>query len=143
MEATAGGVVYRKTNNQVEILFIFDRFDHISLPKGHLEGNETPKEAALREIEEETGIRGTIMGDCLGVVRFPFKRDGHVLEKEVTYYLVEAAAGTAAPQMEEIRGLQWFGVEEALRMQRERGYANNDRIVALALARLAEIGNRL
>lgn len=140
MEITAGGVVFRKLDSEIVVLLIFDRFDHISLPKGHLEGQETTSEAALREIEEETGLLGTIVGEPLGVVRFPFRREGQILEKEVTYYLVQAQEGIATPQVEEIRGLGWYTLTEARNLQRTRGYSNNDQIFEKAASRLEKYG---
>ncbi|MBT9253898.1 MAG: NUDIX domain-containing protein, partial [Brockia lithotrophica] len=62
MEVSAGGIVYRRGARGPEILVIEDRFGRIAYPKGHLEAGETPEQAALREVEEETGIRGTIEG---------------------------------------------------------------------------------
>jgi 8-oxo-dGTP pyrophosphatase MutT (NUDIX family) len=62
------------------------------LPKGHLEGTETPQEAAVREIEEETGIRGRIVGE-LGSIDYWFAVEGRRIHKTVHHYLLEATGG--------------------------------------------------
>jgi len=58
-EISAGGVVYRKDNGSISLLALTDRFGRYSLPKGKQEAGETLKETALREIWEETAIKGT------------------------------------------------------------------------------------
>ncbi|MBR6598855.1 MAG: NUDIX domain-containing protein, partial [Oscillospiraceae bacterium] len=56
-EKSCGGVVYRKSHGNLEILLIKHiNSGHWSFPKGHIEANETEQETALREIKEETGI---------------------------------------------------------------------------------------
>lgn len=54
----AGGVVWRRVDDHVEILVVHrPRYDDWSLPKGKLDPGESEEEAALREVEEETGLR--------------------------------------------------------------------------------------
>ena len=62
------------------------------LPKGHLEGEETPQQAAVREIEEETGIRGRII-DSLGHIDYWFSAEGRRIHKVVHLYLLVATGG--------------------------------------------------
>ena len=62
------------------------------LPKGHLEGVETPAEAAVREIEEETGIRGRIV-ESLGSIDYWFSVDGKRVHKYVHHFLLIAVGG--------------------------------------------------
>ena len=57
-EKSAGGIVYRKKGNHIEILMLAwknarDDLEYV-LPKGHIENDESPMETALREISEET-----------------------------------------------------------------------------------------
>ena len=58
-----------------------------SLPKGHLEAGETPEDAAVREVEEETGIRGTVLAS-LGTIDFWFVAEGRRVHKTVHHYLL-------------------------------------------------------
>ncbi|WP_432561972.1 NUDIX hydrolase [Kineococcus sp. SYSU DK003] len=63
------------------------------LPKGHVEGEETLEEAAVREIEEETGIRGEVVED-LGSIDYWFSADGRRIHKVVHLFLLKAVGGT-------------------------------------------------
>lgn len=60
-----------------------------SLPKGHLEAGETEPVTAVREVAEETGIRGRVIGK-LGVIDFWFVADGRRVHKTVHHYLLLA-----------------------------------------------------
>lgn len=136
-EFSAGGVVYRKQDNEIELLLILDRFGKTTLPKGHLEEGETEKEAALREVEEETGITATITGEPLGIVTYQFEVPGKgVIIKEVTYYLMEAVNGTTKAQIEEIRDAIWYPLDQAKSVHSEKGYSNNHIIMERAVQRL-------
>lgn len=136
-EFSAGGVVYRKVQAQTEILLILDRFGRSTLPKGHLEEGETEKEAAVREVEEETGIKAQIMGERLGVVTYRFDVPGKgSIEKEVTYYLMKTEEGVTKAQIEEIRDAIWYPLEQVKRVHSESGYDNNNMIIERAVERL-------
>lgn len=55
-EKSCGAVIVRKNNDKFETLLIKMLKGHWSFPKGHVEGNETEVETALREIKEETNL---------------------------------------------------------------------------------------
>ena len=55
-EVSAGGVVFRRLESGVSVLLIRDAYGHLGLPKGHLEADETSAAAAVREVQEETGL---------------------------------------------------------------------------------------
>ncbi len=135
-EISAGGVVYRKKGRVLEIQLIQDRYGKITLPKGKMEPGETIEQTALREIEEETGIRGRIV-EPLQTIGYQFALpDSGIVDKEVHYFLVEALGGVLQAQLEEIRGVEWFHPLEAWRMQLQSGYDNNDAVLRLALKKL-------
>ncbi|MBH8602937.1 MULTISPECIES: NUDIX hydrolase [unclassified Thermoactinomyces] len=135
-EVSAGGVVYRQRDRRTEILMIEDRFGRWTLPKGKKEPGETDEETALREIEEETGIKGRIESR-LQTVTYHYLHELHgQVEKSVVYYLVKALTGTETPQLEEINGVVWLPAEEAWQKQREFGYDNNDEVMKLALEQI-------
>ena len=60
-----------------------------SLPKGHVEEGETELETAVREVMEETGIHGAVIGK-LGTIDFWFVADGRRVHKTVHHYLLVA-----------------------------------------------------
>lgn len=141
-ELSAGGVVFRKVSRQLEIQLIQDRFGKISLPKGKIENGETPEQAALREIEEETGIRGRIVAP-LARIRYQYELPHQgVVDKEVHYFLVEAVDGSLEAQIEEINGVEWCAPSDAWNKQRKDGYENNDEVLREALSRLGYEVNR-
>ncbi|WNQ13444.1 NUDIX hydrolase [Paenibacillus aurantius] len=135
-EISAGGVVYRGAGGGLEIQMIQDRYGVITLPKGKMEPGETIEETALREIVEETGIRGRIV-QHLETVRYPYTspEKGNV-DKEVHYYLVEALGGELQAQLEEIRGVEWLPPHEAWNRQKESGYENNQSVLEKAFRAL-------
>lgn len=132
-EISAGGVVYRRNGDELEIQMIQDRYGKITLPKGKMEAGETVEQTALREIKEETGIDGKIAAPLeLIAYRYQHPTKGAV-DKEVHYYIIEAVGGQLQAQVEEIRGVEWLTPQEAWRKQKQWGYHNNDAVLRKAL----------
>src|SRR3954454_20796088 len=76
-ETSAGGLVVDAANApRAALIARYDREGRLqwSLPKGHVEADETIEEAAVREVEEETGIRGRIIAK-LGAIDYWFSAD--------------------------------------------------------------------
>lgn len=137
-EISAGGIVFRQKKGQYQLLLIKDRFGKITFPKGKKEGGETPEENALREIREETAMEGRIVAPLTKIFyEYDHNEKGKV-EKEVTYFLVEAVSGKESPQLEEIDGVDWYSIPEAKRLQKEAGYDNNDIVMQKAVQYLKE-----
>ncbi|GAB2703565.1 NUDIX hydrolase [Paenibacillus thermoaerophilus] len=135
-EISAGGVVYRNVPGGVEIQIIQDRFGRATLAKGKMEPGETIEQTALREILEETGIRGRIV-EPLEVISYRYEHPTKgLVDKEVHYYLVEALDDRLTAQAEEISGVEWMTPEAAWRTQLASGYDNNDIVLRKALRRL-------
>ncbi len=135
-EISAGGVVYRKQGEQLELLIIEDRYMKISLPKGKQEPGETMEETALREVKEETGIDGRII-EPLEVIYYQYYHPQlGPINKEVHYFLVEAISGDLVPQIEEINKVNWMSPEEAWTVQMSIGYENNHSVIDKAFTLL-------
>ena len=99
----AGGVVERAGR----VLVVHrPRYDDWAFPKGKLEDGETWEQAALREVEEETGLR-CALGDYLGSTHYRL-REG---VKEVRYFRM-TADGDAAPR-NEVDDVRWLTAAEA------------------------------
>jgi 8-oxo-dGTP diphosphatase len=77
------------------------------LPKGHVEANESPEHAALRELKEETGLEGILMG--LVGVRTALRRQGPAV---FLCYDVHVADGEATEGDEEIASTAWCSLNE-------------------------------
>ena len=102
----SGGVVWRSGADGVEVAVVHrPRYDDWSLPKGKLDPHETWEEAALREIEEETGLVCRL-GAELPSVSY---RDNKGRTKLVRYWLVELEGdeGDFEPN-DEVDELRWL-----------------------------------
>lgn len=95
-ETSAGGVSIDDSGPvpQVPIIARRNRGGRLEwcLPKGHLEGLETPAEAAVREIFEETGIKSEII-QPLGTIDYWFSSTTHRIHKVVHHFLLSAIGG--------------------------------------------------
>ncbi len=93
-ETSAGGLVLDRLDSSASAALIgrLDRRGRLlwSLPKGHVEAGETETDTAVREVAEETGIRGRVVGK-LGVIDFWFVAEGRRVHKTVHHYLLVAA----------------------------------------------------
>lgn len=93
----AGGVVFNEHN---EVLMIY-RLDKWDFPKGKVEAGEQYDEAALREVEEETGLHGITLGDALPSTFHTYTLHGEPILKETHWYRMSAPAQPLTPQTEE------------------------------------------
>ncbi len=109
----AGGVLYRtRDDGTLEVAVIHrPRYDDWTLPKGKLESGETVEEAALREVEEETGFE-TKIERRIGETAY---RDRHRRPKRVTYFAMRPTGGgfRANPEVDEMR---WLPIVDAQRL---------------------------
>ena len=106
----AGGVVWRRLPaGGLEILLVHrPRYDDWTVPKGKLEPDESHAVAALREVEEETGLR-CALGPELASTSY---RDRRGRPKMVRYWAMTPAGGTFTPTAE-VDEVRWVGVETA------------------------------
>lgn len=110
-EKSCGALVYRKYHGNTEILLIKHiNSGHWSFPKGHVEGNETEVETAIREIKEETGIDVIIDQSFRETVTYSPRRDTH---KEVVYFIAKAKNTDYTPQEDEIADIKWVEIGRA------------------------------
>ena len=94
------------------------KYDDWTLPKGKLDPGEGFEDAALREVEEETGLRCRL-GPELGETRYT---DAHGRPKLVRYYAMTPEAGAFAPTGE-VDELRWLAPEEAAHLLSNEGDA--------------------
>ncbi|MCA9343165.1 NUDIX domain-containing protein [Candidatus Saccharibacteria bacterium] len=114
-EPTAGGIVYRKKGNKVEILLIQDAKDRWTIPKGHIEEGEAAKDTAEREIREETGLEKMKVLNWLGKINFRYRRQQSLVLMTTDIFLVEAQGDTNKLKPEDwMNGIKWFPSNEAL-----------------------------
>jgi 8-oxo-dGTP pyrophosphatase MutT (NUDIX family) len=102
----AGGVVLR--DGLVAVVHR-PRYDDWSLPKGKLDPDESFEEAALREVEEETGLRCRLIRELPTVIY-----DVRGRRKEVRYWAMAVEDETPFVPNEEVDEVRWVEPQEAL-----------------------------
>ena len=116
-EISAGGLVIDKSGSNGLLIGRIDARDPNrerllwSLPKGHIEEGESPEQAAVREVNEETGIESEI-SKSLGVIDFWFMAGGKRIHKTVHHYLFRETGGRITPQVSEVDDVRWFPIDE-------------------------------
>jgi len=116
VQTSSGGVVFRRADGAPRILLIRDPYENWGLPKGHIEAEETPEQAALREIAEETGLSELEIVAPLPMIDWYFRDGGRVVHKYCHFFLVESRRGELVPQHDEgIRACVWRSYRGALR----------------------------
>lgn len=122
-DIAAGGVVYRRCEAGIEFL-VGEQTDWrtkertVRLPKGHLDPGESLEQAALREVEEETGRRTRIEAP-LGEHAYAFDapprrgRPGGHIEKRVVFYLMEDLGPSHGERDDEMERVLWLDADGA------------------------------
>jgi 8-oxo-dGTP pyrophosphatase MutT (NUDIX family) len=116
-ETTSGGIVFRRDEKtrQLEILLIQDAKDRWTIPKGHVEPNEEPKQTAEREIREETGLQDMKVYNWLGKVNFRYRRAHTLVLMTMHIYLVEGKGDTNMLKGEDwLNDIKWLPASEAV-----------------------------
>jgi 8-oxo-dGTP pyrophosphatase MutT (NUDIX family) len=115
LETSAGGIVFRRDGDVVRYLLIRDPYLNWGLPKGHVERGETPLEAALREVMEETALDNMENVGELPTIDWFFRDKGKLIHKYCHFFLLESRAGEPKPQLDEgITECVWLPLEDAL-----------------------------
>jgi 8-oxo-dGTP diphosphatase len=115
----AGGLVVRESEGRAEVAVVHrPRYDDWSLPKGKLLPGEDWADAALREVEEETGLRCELGAD-LGEFRY---RDRKGRPKLVRWWRMRPLGGEFAPgdEVDELRWLEPGDAAELLDYEHDR-----------------------
>lgn len=129
LQEAAGGLVY---NEKKELLAIYRR-GFWDLPKGKIEVGETHEQAALREVEEETGLQGLQIGHFLACTYHVYsEKNGQQILKRTYWWTMQAAEQPLVPQVEEsIEKAVWIAPLELL--HKKPIFNNIVDIVTLAL----------
>lgn len=92
-EYSAGGLIFNQ-NGEVAIIARHSRSGHLEwcLPKGHIEKGETPEQTAVREVHEETGIKGEVTGS-IATIDYWFTGESQRVHKLVHHYVLRQVSG--------------------------------------------------
>jgi len=114
-EFSAGGIVFKKEHEQTMILLAQHSQHHgWVFPKGligdHKKG-ESKENTAIREVEEETGVKASILKQ-LEPVTYWYVFDGQKIKKTVYYFLMEYVSGDTTHHDMEMENVEWLPVDE-------------------------------
>jgi 8-oxo-dGTP pyrophosphatase MutT (NUDIX family) len=137
-ETSAGGLVIDgidgpKDSQVAALIGRVDRRGRMlwSLPKGHIEMGETAEQTAIREVAEETGIRGDVLA-ALGSIDYWFVTEGRRVHKTVHHYLMRFRGGELSDEDVEVTEVAWVPLKEL-----------PDRLAYADERRLAEVADEL
>lgn len=128
-EFSAGAVVYRSERGVPKYLVLHYAAGHWDFPKGKIEEGETEKQAALREIFEETGIRVNGFGPGFSrAVRYFFTRGGKKVFKRAIFFVAETSSKRVRLSDEHV-GFAWLGLKAA---EKRLTYGNARKVLEAA-----------
>ncbi|MEX5708063.1 NUDIX hydrolase [Parafrankia sp. FMc6] len=128
-ETSAGGLVLDTVSAAANAALIARRDKRgrllWSLPKGHVERDETTEEAAVREVAEETGVTGAVLGP-LGTIDFWFVAGEARVHKTVHHFLLLRTSGDLSDDDIEVAEVAWVPLSE---VARRLAYADERRLL--------------
>lgn len=134
-ETSAGGLVIDgidgpKDSQVAALIGRVDRRGRMlwSLPKGHIEMGETAEQTAIREVAEETGIRGDVLA-ALGSIDYWFVTEGRRVHKTVHHYLMRFLGGELSDEDVEVTEVAWVPLKE---LPHRLAYADERRLAEVA-----------
>ena len=135
-EISAGGLVVDHVHGTAAVIGRLDRRGRLlwSLPKGHIEAGETAEQAAVREVEEETGIIGRVVAP-LGTIDFWFVAEDRRVHKTVHHFLLRALGGELSDSDVEVSEVAWVPLAE---LESRLAYADERRLIRRATELLEE-----
>jgi 8-oxo-dGTP pyrophosphatase MutT (NUDIX family) len=136
-ETSAGGVVVRRTAQDVLVLLIRDSYGKWGFPKGHLQDGEAADVAAARETAEETGLHDLRVLERLDTIQWRFQWRGALIHKTCHFFLMQSETEATSPQVAEgITECHWTTFERAHELI---AYANARDVLRQAHERIASL----
>ena len=134
-ETSAGGLVIDGIDGprDDQVAALIGRLDQRgrmmwSLPKGHIEVGETAEQTAIREVAEETGVRGSVLAS-LGQIDYWFVTEGRRVHKTVHHYLMRFSGGELSDDDVEVTEVAWVPIRE---LPARLAYADERRLARVA-----------
>lgn len=115
-QKSAGGVLYREIDSDIEVFVIKNSVQGYVLPKGRLEEGEDWLSAARREVKEETGYK-VENGEELFIDHYTFTQDNNIYDKEVHYFCFQVNLNVLPEPLEldeneKITGGKWININK-------------------------------
>lgn len=143
VERLAGAIVYALHEGSMYLALVHDVFGHWTLPKGHVEGNETEEESLIRKVPLEIGAPIDVKERVGNNSYSTFHPEKGKIRKETTYYLAEAPFQDLTLEKKEEKGglddVRWFKLADILDLN---FYDDILPIVTKAITILAESGQK-
>jgi 8-oxo-dGTP pyrophosphatase MutT (NUDIX family) len=139
-QVSSGGVIFRKNNTFTEIALIAVKGGKVwCLPKGAIDKGESPERTAVREVEEETGLKGKII-EKLGEITYWYylKEEEVRCRKTVYFFLIEYESGDISEHDWEVDKAAWFPIDKAVE---KADYENEREIIKRAREMLLKLKN--
>ena len=126
-ERSAGAVVFRMPKKGTRLYLLLLNAGRWDFPKGNMEDGETELRTVIREVGEETGLKGiTMVPGFKKVIEYFYRRDGKNIHKQVVYLLAEADDDKVKISFEH-QGFGWFPYTEAVA---QASHDNTKRLLA-------------
>lgn len=114
-EFSAGGAVYKKDGDKLLWLVCkHSGYHKWVLPKGLVEEGESSQETAVREVEEECGIKTRVVAKIPEAEKYVYTMNGQKVFKQVNYFLMEYESGDIADHDWEMEEVLWLPFEKAV-----------------------------
>ena len=110
-EKSCGAVIFRGNHTDRTYLVLRSTLGHTTLCKGHVEGNETERQTAVREIGEETGLTVAFEEGFRQIITYPPRPE---VTKDVAFFLARAEEGPIVCQPEEVAEAAFLPYDRAL-----------------------------
>jgi 8-oxo-dGTP diphosphatase len=138
-QVSAGGVTYRRQGETVEIALIaVGPKNRWQLPKGLVDGAETPEQTAVREVREEAGLDTELLAriDTVEYWYYGQRRGERIrFHKFVHFFLLRFLAGEVSDHDHEVNEARWVAIDEAVKML---AFASEKKVVQKAAALITE-----
>ncbi|GIW62320.1 MAG: hydrolase [Patescibacteria group bacterium] len=118
-EQSAGGVVFKNEKGKILTLIVkHSKEKHWSFPKGHIGDKDKDEDiytAALREVQEEGGIKAKIIEFVPKTSKYQFKHNDYLIKKTVFYFPMEYVSGDTKNHDSEIEQAEFLNYDEVLK----------------------------
>ena len=115
-QVSSGGVIFRRYDGSIEVAMVAVKGGNVwCLPKGLIDKGEVPEKTAIREVAEETGLKGRII-EKLGEITYWYyiKEENIKCRKTVHFFLMEYEGGDVSNHDWEVDDASWFPIDEAI-----------------------------